>query len=37
MTQLFSYIKFLEDGRIKFKFSVESAPYVLELKENFYM
>jgi len=36
MTQLFSYIKFLEDGRIKFKFSAESAPYVLELKENFY-
>lgn len=36
MTQLFSYIKFLEDGRISFKFSTESAPYVLDLKEKFY-
>lgn len=36
MTQLFSYIKFLEDGRISFKFSAESAPYVLDLKEKFY-
>jgi len=36
MTQLFSYIKFLEDGRISFKFSSESAPYVLDLKEKFY-
>lgn len=36
MTQLFSYIKFLEDGRISFKFSAESAPYVLDLKEKYY-
>ncbi len=36
MTQLFSYIKFFEDGRISFKFSTESAPYVLDLKEKFY-
>ncbi|MBP4090240.1 replication initiation protein [Enterococcus faecalis] len=36
MTQLFSYIKFLEDGRISFKFSVEAAPYVLDLKEKYY-
>jgi len=36
MTQLFSYIKFLESGRVKFKFSEESAPLIFDLKEHFY-
>lgn len=36
MTQLFSGIKFLESGRIKFKFSADAAPLVFDLKEHFY-
>jgi len=36
MTQLFSYIKFLKDGTVEFKFSEYSAPYVLDLKEKYY-
>lgn len=36
MTQLFSYIKFFDDGKVKFKFSEYAAPYVLDLRENFY-
>ena len=36
MTQLFSRIKFLENGVVRFKFSADSAPLVLDLKEHFY-
>ncbi|EOW1950091.1 replication initiation protein [Enterococcus hirae] len=36
MTQLFSYIKFFGNGKVQFKFSEYAAPYVLDLKENFY-
>ena len=36
MTQLFSGIKFLESGRVKFKFSADAAPLVFDLKEHFY-
>lgn len=36
MTQLFSWIDFYADGLVRFKFSADSAPYVLDLKEKFY-
>lgn len=36
MTQLFSSIKFLESGRVKFKFSEDAAPLVFDLKSHFY-
>lgn len=36
MTQLFSRIKFLENGVVRFKFSEDAAPLVLDLKEHFY-
>ncbi|MEM5151437.1 replication initiation protein [Enterococcus faecalis] len=36
MTQLFSWIDFFDDGIVRFKFSTDSAPYVLDLKEKFY-
>lgn len=36
MTQLFSYIKFFNDGKVQFKFSEYAAPYVLNLRKNFY-
>ena len=36
MTQLFSWIDFYADGLVKFKFSADAAPYVLDLKEKFY-
>ena len=36
MTQLFSWIDFYADGLVKFKFSDDSTPYVLDLKEKFY-
>ncbi|QZN88505.1 replication initiation protein [Vagococcus lutrae] len=36
MTQLFSWIDFYDDGLVRFKFSTDSAPYVLDLKEKFY-
>lgn len=36
MTQLFSWIDFYSDGLVKFKFSEEAAPYILDLKEKFY-
>lgn len=36
MTQLFSEIKFLENGNVAFKFSERSAPLVFDLKEHYY-
>ena len=36
MAQLFSWIDFYEDGLVKFRFSEDSTPYVLDLKEKFY-
>lgn len=36
MTQLFSRIKFLENGVVRFKFSEDAAPLVFDLKEHFY-
>lgn len=36
MTQLFSHISFYENGQVKFKFSSEAAPYIYELRKNFY-
>uniref|UniRef100_UPI00403F46D8 replication initiation protein n=1 Tax=Lentilactobacillus hilgardii TaxID=1588 RepID=UPI00403F46D8 len=36
MTQLFSHISFYEDGKINFKFGEDAAPYVYELRKNFY-
>jgi len=36
MTQLFSWIDFYNNGVVRFKFSEESAPLVLDLKEHFY-
>lgn len=36
MTQLFSRIKFLENGVVRFRFSEDSAPLVFDLKEHFY-
>lgn len=36
MAQLFSHIDFFEDGKVKFLFSSEAAPYVFELRKNFY-
>lgn len=36
MTQLFSRIRFIEDGMIEFKFSEDVAPLVFELKKNYY-
>ncbi|MDT2806991.1 replication initiation protein [Vagococcus lutrae] len=36
MTQLFSWIDFYDDGVVRFKFSLDAAPYVLDLKEKFY-
>ena len=32
----FSWIDFYEDGLVKFRFSEDSTPYVLDLKEKFY-
>ncbi len=36
MTQLFDSIDFYEDGKIKFRFGQSAAPYVYELRKNFY-
>lgn len=36
MTQLFSRIRFVEDGLAEFKFSEDAAPLVFELKNNYY-
>lgn len=36
MTQLFSFIEFVEDGVVEFKFSEVAQPYVFDLKKNFY-
>ncbi|EOW1885806.1 replication initiation protein [Enterococcus hirae] len=36
MTQLFSRIEFFEDGKVRFKFSEDTAPLVFDLKENYY-
>jgi plasmid replication initiation protein len=36
MTQLFSRIRFIEDGMVEFKFSEDVAPLVFELKNNYY-
>ena len=36
MTQLFSFIEFVEDSIIEFKFSEVAQPYVFDLKKNFY-
>jgi len=36
MTQLFSWIDFYNSGVVRFKFSEDSAPLVLDLKEHFY-
>lgn len=36
MAQLFSFIEFVEDGVVEFKFSEVAQPYVFDLKKNFY-
>ena len=36
MGQLFSYIKFIENGEVEFRFSEFSAPYVFALRSQFY-
>lgn len=36
MGQLFSYIKFIEDGEVEFRFSEFAAPYVFALRSQFY-
>lgn len=36
MGQLFSYIKFVEDGQVEFRFSEFAAPYVFALKSQYY-
>ncbi|MCK8625214.1 replication initiation protein [Apilactobacillus sp. M161] len=36
MAQLFKSIKFLDNGLVKFKFSDEAAPYIFELRKNYY-
>lgn len=36
MGQLFSYIKFIEDGEVSFRFSEFAAPYVFALRSQYY-
>ena len=36
MTSLFDYIEIVEDGKIEFQFSKKVAPYIFELRQNFY-
>lgn len=36
MTSLFDYIEIIEDGQIEFQFSKKVAPYIFELKKNYY-
>ena len=36
MGQLFSWINFMEDGEVAFKFSEFAAPYIFSLRNNFY-
>lgn len=36
MTQLFSHIDFFQNGSVKFLFSTESAPYIFDLRKNYY-
>lgn len=36
MGQLFSYIKFVEDGEVEFRFSEFAAPYVFALRSQYY-
>lgn len=36
MGQLFSYIKFIEDGEVEFRFSEFAAPYVFALRSQYY-
>lgn len=36
MTQLFSFIEFVENGEILFEFSSMAQPFVFDLKKNFY-
>ena len=36
MSQLFSDMEIVEDGRVFFKFSERAIPYIFELKQNYY-
>lgn len=36
MTQLFSHFKFFADGHVAFQFSQDAAPYVFDLRKNYY-
>lgn len=36
MTHLFDHVKILENGQFEFRFSEDVAPYVFQLKRNFY-
>ena len=36
MTSLFDYIEIVEDGKIEFQFSKKVAPFIFELKKNYY-
>lgn len=36
MTQLFSHIKFFKNGHVTFQFSQDAAPYVFDLRSNYY-
>lgn len=36
MSSLFEYIKIMKNGKVKFRFNSEIAPYVFHLKERFY-
>ena len=36
MTSLFGHIDFFQNGRVTFSFSTESAPYVFDLRSNYY-
>ncbi|WP_282802571.1 replication initiation protein [Secundilactobacillus kimchicus] len=36
MAQLFSHFKFFANGRVAFQFSDEAAPYIFELRSNYY-
>lgn len=36
MTQLFSYMEFMANGQVSFQYSPKAAPYVFDLRSNFY-
>ncbi|WP_269448422.1 replication initiation protein [Limosilactobacillus fastidiosus] len=36
MTHLFDHVKVIEDGKFEFRFSEDVAPYVFQLRKNFY-